>query len=136
MLLAPAIHVAVGLGLLYVGVARLINRTVVEITDSEISIKHGPLPWRGNDVIPRASIERVSCREVTRSFRPRTRRGRPILPPRQGYEVAVITKSGESVRVVAGLTDPHQGVALERMIETKLGIRDSDGDAAKSADKQ
>ena len=52
--LLPIAHVAVGVGLTYYTLTRLMNRTRIEVSRDELTIRHGPLPWRGNMDAPPA----------------------------------------------------------------------------------
>lgn len=45
-LLVP--HVWIGVGLLYFTLATFLNSTTVKVRNGELTVHHGPLPWRGN----------------------------------------------------------------------------------------
>lgn len=57
----PVLHVAVGVGLTYFVIASFLNSTTLEVGYAEVSVHHGPLPWSGNRVVPRAEIEQLFC---------------------------------------------------------------------------
>ncbi len=52
----PVLHVAVGVALTYYVLAGFLNKTIVDITKSDISIRHRPVPWLGNKTIMRQDI--------------------------------------------------------------------------------
>jgi hypothetical protein len=45
----------------YYLLARLVNRTVVRVTATEMSIRHGPMPWPGNRSVPIQHVKRFCC---------------------------------------------------------------------------
>jgi len=48
MVVFPLLHVVVGIGLTYFTLALYLNRSVLEVRDGRLTIRHGPLPWPGN----------------------------------------------------------------------------------------
>lgn len=56
MIWFPILHVAVGVGLTYSVACGFINRTILTISNYDLSVKRGPLPWFGNRSIPRKEI--------------------------------------------------------------------------------
>jgi hypothetical protein len=49
----------------YCLLARLVNRTKVRMTTSGLSIRHGPLPWPGNQSLPIQHVKEFSCEKHT-----------------------------------------------------------------------
>jgi hypothetical protein len=45
----------------YYVLARLVNRTVVRVTASELSLRHGPLPWPGNRSLLVQHVKEFHC---------------------------------------------------------------------------
>ena len=43
----PLVHVAVGVGLAYLVVTTLCNKTTIRVDPNLLSVKHGPIPWPG-----------------------------------------------------------------------------------------
>lgn len=63
LFLLPGILLA--LGVTYYLLARLVNRTVVTLTSSELLIRHGPLPWPGKRSIPVQQVQEFRCGKRT-----------------------------------------------------------------------
>lgn len=59
MIVFPLAHVAVGVGLTYSVIAGFLNRTTLSLTPETLSVRHGPIPWRGNGSYPRGDIRGV-----------------------------------------------------------------------------
>ncbi|KYF50524.1 hypothetical protein BE08_02375 [Sorangium cellulosum] len=49
------------IGVTYLLLASLLNRTHLTITGHELQVRHGPLPWPGNTSLPVDSIEQLYC---------------------------------------------------------------------------
>jgi hypothetical protein len=61
--------ILVGLCATYYVLAKLVNRTVVTVTNGELSIGHGPLPWPGNQSIPVQQVKEFRCgKSVSRDY--------------------------------------------------------------------
>jgi hypothetical protein len=55
-----------GFGLLmaYVTLANIFNGTVIQLTPAELTVRHVPLPWRGNRSLPVSGLKQIYCKEV------------------------------------------------------------------------
>ena len=105
----PLLHVAVGVGLTYFTLAGLLNRTTVELAEGELSVRHGPLPWRGGGSHPARDI---------RSVHVRTRRGRKGRPRIEVHgEVA-----GADVLLVNELGSRERADYVARTLRAHLGL--------------
>lgn len=131
--LVPAFHAAVGLGLLYGALAGFVNSTRVEVDDRTLRVRQGPLPWRGNFLLPRSDIEQIYCRPfIWYSRAMKSRRDaltglRSVRRPARRYrtyEVAVKCSDGQVRPLVTGLSRAEQGVAIERQLEERLRLAD------------
>ncbi len=112
----PLAHLAVGVGLTYATLAGFWNRTVVRITADGISIRHGPIPWRGNRIMPSTEIEQIYCEE---------QRGRSSPGGRIGaYSVNALTRDGRKVTLLRGLEEADQALYIEQAMEAGLGLED------------
>lgn len=115
MLLFPLGHVAVGIGVTYLTLASLINRTLIQVAGGSLSIHHEPLPWPGRVCIPAADIEQVYCSErYYHSDNGSTFR----------HAVNAVLKNGRQIRLLKGLDDADQALYIEQIIEEHLGISD------------
>ena len=111
----PLIHLAVGFSLLYWALALLRNRTTIVITDDELSVTHGPVPWPGK--------QRIAISELTQLFtEERLEQGRSR--ERRFYDLSAVMKDGRRKKLVKGLSEPAQALFLEQRIEERLGIVD------------
>jgi len=62
-LLAMLPGILLALSASYYVLARLVNRTVVRVTASGLSIQHGPLPWLGNRSLPIQHVKEFICEQ-------------------------------------------------------------------------
>jgi len=115
MMLFPIAHIAVGVGLSYKVLTGFLNRTVVEVSSYQLTLRHKPLPWKGNVTIPRTEIVQLYCRNrrlgrVNQSF--------------GFYDLFVVLSSGKQVKLVKGENNLEHLLYLEQQIERRLGIKD------------
>jgi len=115
MLLFPLIHVAVGFALTYYTVCGFVNSTVVEAGNGRLTVKHGPLPWRGNLDIDASNLEQLYSEEIVS----RTKNG-----VSRTYDVSGVERDGVSRKIVRGLTEPAQALFVEQALESQLAIAD------------
>jgi hypothetical protein len=116
-LLFPLLHVVAGITITYTAIAGLLNSTVIAVKGEELSITHGPLPWRGNMSIAVNELEQLFCEEKVHRGKNGTTRT---------YDVSAVLRGGRSVRLLKGLTEVQQALYLEQAIEENLGIIDVD----------
>ena len=116
-LLFPLIHVAVGVGLAYTTVAGFLNSTTITVERGHLTVRHGPVPWKGNHDLPADALEQLYCQEhVTHS-----RNGGSTIR----YSVQAVGKeSRRKITLVSGLSDRDQALFIEQQVEQKLGITD------------
>lgn len=108
----PVAHLAVGVGLTYATLAGFWNRTVVRISADGVTIRHGPVPWRGNLTLPSTDLEQIYCEEHPGGGRTRT------------YSVNALTREGRKVPLLKDLDEAGQALYLEQAIEAGLGLED------------
>lgn len=123
MKLFPIIHVAVGVGLSYYTLTGFVNRTVIEVSRSQLTIHHGPLPWRGNMSEPGRQFTQLYGEENSR-----TNKGHTTFT----YDLIALDREGRKVKLLSGLTEKDQVLYLEQTLERRLGIEDApvDGEIA------
>lgn len=107
-------HVVVGLGLGYWGLAGLMNAARLTVSQGELSLRHGPLPWPGN----------VWAREHIAQLYGEERPGRRN-PSVVTWALCLMTRTGRRHSLVTGLTDKSQARWLERTLEARLNIVDA-----------
>jgi|MDTC01.1.fsa_nt_gb hypothetical protein len=61
ILLFPIVHISVGVGLLYTVITGFLNRTTVEVRSDRFSVRHGPIPFRGNQTLQAHQIKQLFC---------------------------------------------------------------------------
>ena len=116
VLIFPIGHVLVGLLLSYACVCMFVNRTVVEVGDGQLTIRHGPLPCPGNRTIDTASLDQLYCKQ---------RQHRTQRSVYATYELFAKLKNGKSRKLIGGLEKADQARFLEQQIEQRLHIRDA-----------
>lgn len=116
MIVFPIAHVAVGVSLTYATIAGFLNRTWVRATRAGISIRHTPLPWKGN-----RDIERAALRQLYTSERvSQSRRGTST----SSYELRAVMRDGSTATLLS-LDTPEQALFLEQHLEKRLDIVDA-----------
>lgn len=58
-------HVVIGLKLVYVALAGLLNHTIIKITSEFLTIRHGSIPWPGNRNFHINDLKLLYCRKDT-----------------------------------------------------------------------
>lgn len=116
MVVFPLGHVAVGVGLTYYTLAGLLNRTTVEVSGGALRIRHAPLPWKGNRLIPGHEISQLFCEE-------KQSRGKNGSVHRAYHLQAVVGHERRRISLLS-LEEPAQALYLEQRLEEELGIVD------------
>lgn len=55
-----SLHVAAGLAVAYLVAAMILNKTSIVLDDSNLTVKHSPVPWPGGKSLPRADVREIS----------------------------------------------------------------------------
>jgi hypothetical protein len=113
--LFPLLHVAVGVFLTYATLAGFVNRTTLRIERDHLTVRHGPLPWRGNLDVSTLSLSQLFCTE-------KISQGRNGTTVRYGVEAML--KDGRHLKVAPGLNVREQALFIEQAVEKHLGIQD------------
>lgn len=116
MVLFPLLHVAVGVALTYYTVCGFVNSTVIEAGSGRLTVKHGPLPWRGNLDIEASTLEQLYGEEIVH-------RGKNGNVSRT-YDVSAVDRDGVARKIVKGLPEAAQALFLEQALESQLSISD------------
>lgn len=114
--LFPLLHVAVGVGLLYSGLAGLFNTTRVIVGGGRVQVQHGPLPWWGARDLEAGQIKQFYTKESVSVSKGGNRS--------VTYNVLAILRDNRQISFVTGLTDKQQGLFLEKTLEDRLYLRD------------
>lgn len=104
-------HVWVGVGLAYACVANLLNSTTITSRFGRLTVKVGPLPWRGNRAFDANDLSQLFVVE---------RRGNRGATT---FDVCAVTRDGRRQQLV-NLPQPDQAAFVERRVEQALGVVD------------
>lgn len=115
-LVAPLIHVAVGVGLTYSTLAGLFNSTTISVKRDLLSVRHGPLPWLGQHDVQTFDLEQLYCNS-------RISRGKNTTTTY--YSVHALLQGGKELKLISNLTNKQEALYLEYKIEQHLGIEDA-----------
>lgn len=114
--LFPLLHVAGGVAITYIAVATLLNATTVRVDKRDgISVRHGPVPWRGNLDLPVARISQLYLQS-------RIVKGKRT--ERTVWDLVALDPDGTSTRVLPSIDDQRRARFLEHRAEQFLGIVD------------
>lgn len=111
--LFPLLHVAAGVFITYMTVAGFLNRTTFRIERDHLTVRHGPLPWRGNLDVSTVALEQLFCTEQVS----RGRNGTTIR-----YSVEAVLRDGRHLKLATGLDAREQALYIEQAMEKHLGI--------------
>lgn len=112
MVVFPIAHVAVGVGITYSVLAGFLNRTTITAEGGRLSVRHAPLPWRGNADVDAGSI---------RGFYEREKAGRRD-DSRGGFQLCAEMTDGSERVLVSGLTEESEALYLAQELSRHLGI--------------
>jgi hypothetical protein len=100
-----------------------LNRTTIEVSRNQLTIRHGPLPGPGN--------RDVLGRQFTQLY------GEEIVKTNKGsksytYDLIALDREGRKIKLLSDLTERDQVLYLEQTLERRLGIEDEpvDGEVA------
>lgn len=111
----PLIHVGVGIGIGYYAAALWVNSSVLRIADGLLTVRHEPLPWRGNCEVPIANIRQlVHVRRVHQR-----KNGTSVT-----YEVHAYTHDHDDITLLRGLSKVEEARYVEWVVEEHLDIED------------
>lgn len=103
-------HVWVGIGLAYYIVASFLNRTELRYADGTFSVRHGPVPWRGQLTLASADLEQLFVVEAKGMRRGPT------------FQLCALLRNGRREVILRHLPDLTQAKFLERRFEDVMGI--------------
>ena len=115
MSLFGLIHTAVGIGLAYGTLAGFLNTTQIKVGRGNLSLRHGPIPWKGNKAIPAHSVRQIYGKEMIKNSKNGTYKR---------YSVEVVLDTNKRETLVKGLEEAEQALFIEQQVEQHLGIQD------------
>ena len=117
-ILIQSMLLGTGVVLAYRAAAGLLNRTIVMVSRERLSIRHGPLPWRGNEVIAVSNLSHLQLKKSAW-----TRRAGPGRPPIHTYEIHAVLTDGFSRKLAGGFDKSVQAQQLKQAIEGLLALK-------------
>jgi len=117
----PLVHVAVGVGITYSVLAGFLNSTMISVSQGQLRVHHGPLPWRGNRRLSRNDVTQLFVRETETNTRSRNT-GRVSVT--FSYQLCAVDADAREITLLRGLENPAQARYLEHAFERHLGILD------------
>jgi hypothetical protein len=112
-----SIHGCVGLFLIYFTVALFVNKTEIKVDSRSLSVKHGPLPWRGDATLPADMVHQIWCKM-------KVERGKNSSHNTMSYELHANSKHGKSKKLLSHLQKPEEALFLEQQLEAYMRIED------------
>jgi hypothetical protein len=108
-----SLHILAGLYIFYMGLAHLLNQSLLSLSNGILSVQHRPLWWPGQTSLETASIdqlyvvERVHNGKNSRSY---------------SYELMARRTDGIATSVVRNLESVEEARFLEQQLESRLDI--------------
>jgi hypothetical protein len=115
----PVVHVAVGVFLTYTVIATFFNSTKIQATRSELTVASGPMPWRGNRVLPASSVRQFTTLNY------RSANNVEGTARNSSFGLFTVLDDGRTIRLVGGLKDPMEASYLQQQLEKRLNVRPS-----------
>ncbi len=106
-------HCIAGLCLTYYAICCIFNRSVITLTKTGLTIRHGPLPLLWGENYSPQDFQQLFCREVKRQGK-----GYPLV----AYELFAWNRDDSFDVLLTGLEDLVQAHFLEQRIERYLGL--------------
>jgi hypothetical protein len=114
MILFPIGHLAVGVGLTYATLAGFLNSTRIEHRGGQLSVRSGPLPWRGNQRLDASEIVQVYAERNDS----RARSGEVVT----GHTLCAVTRDGARVKLLSSISTETHAQYLQSEIARRLGL--------------
>ncbi len=119
MLVFPIAHVAVGVGMTYTVLAGFLNRTRIEVTTNELTVRHGPIPWKGNRRYAAGQVKQLYCKGGLLRIN-----ARPNVKRLSKATLHAILDDNTHVTLLKDIDDPDKALYIEQKVEERLGIQD------------
>jgi hypothetical protein len=92
----------------YVALSFTLNRTIVEVLNGRLLVRHRPMPWLGNRAILVVDIETVYYDQIESARR------------RHLYNVRVVTNKGKALTIVGSLDEEHIAQSITNQLNKWL----------------
>jgi hypothetical protein len=109
-----AFGAALGILAIFGNIADLVNRTVITVTGSEMTVREGPMLPRGNITIPTPEVSRILIEEVVSDFE-----GKPITK----YRLSAVLKDNQRLALISdSYIRLDEARFLAQRIAKRLGV--------------
>jgi len=109
-------HVLAGVFVAYYALALFLNRTTIEVGNSRLKVRKGPLPWGKNRNIATNELEQLFAIEAGSEGKGSSRK--PL------YQLRATLRGGKVITLVSNIRSKDIALELEQRIEAHLGITD------------
>lgn len=113
MVLFPLMHVFAGIAIAYTGICGLLNKTDFSIEKQTVSIKHYPLPWRGNCALQQHEVHQLYVKQQARVNKNSVH---------YIYQLCLLQPNNRE-RVLHTMYNADEAKFLEHTLEQRLGIQ-------------
>jgi hypothetical protein len=114
LFLTPFVLIGIGMGWMALGL--LLNRTTIRVEGLRLQVSHGPIWWPGKRDIPTKDLDQLYCEEYV-AYKSNDM-------PVYRLRIHAICKDGAKIKLVPGMEDAGQALYLEQLLEKQLGIVD------------
>jgi hypothetical protein len=112
----PILHVVAGITMTYTAIACVFNTTIIQTDGRDLTIRVGPIPWRGNLTMSTDSIRQIFFKPSTSSTRNQTS---------TWYSIYAVDINAQLIRLISGITDINEATFLQRTLERRLHLKPS-----------
>lgn len=100
----------------YVLLCKLLNRTELRLSDKQISIQFGPMPWLPKQVYPSSQLHKLSIKESVIRFK--KRRSQKWKKIKLGsYEIWTFPPKQKKICLIKDIPNYHQAIYISDQIE-------------------
>jgi len=110
--------IVLSIGSIYAAIAGLLNISSIVVSKDTLEIRHKPLPWPGSKKVNIEDVKQLYAKEKISRDSDKT--------ATITYQVYIVTRNGEDIKLVSGLEKSEQAAFIEREIEKYLGIKNED----------
>jgi len=97
-------------GMNYYAIAGLLNKTHIFISNDTVAVKHGPIPWLGNNRIKSVFIRDIYCEKKT-------------VKSYTNYKVISRLKDSTEVVLASDLRDEGHALLIANSINNRLNLK-------------
>jgi len=101
----------------YDSMTGVLNKTVIEVTSSQLSVQHRPLPWPGNQSLPVSDLKSLYCKQVVG----KDMEGEPWIT----HSLLAKMEPGYEIELLKEIEWPGTVKYLAEEIEAWLGLEDT-----------